>query len=178
MKWLSQEIVFSTEQGTDALSLLVKSASEQRKLLLEATRRIRALSRMERYEESLELIRTVPCVGFITGMTFLTEIEDISRFANSDKLAGYIGLIPTSHASGEKEGKGEMTFRGQAQMKSMLIESSWFARIDPTLSMSFSALIQRMEPNKAITRIARKVLNRIYYVLKYKKEYVCSVVKG
>ncbi|KAA6306917.1 hypothetical protein EZS27_041418, partial [termite gut metagenome] len=69
MKWLSQEIVFSTEQGTDALSLLVKSASEQRKLLLEATRRIRALSRMERYEESLELIRTVPCVGFITGMT-------------------------------------------------------------------------------------------------------------
>ncbi|KAA6306539.1 hypothetical protein EZS27_041803, partial [termite gut metagenome] len=84
----------------------------QRKLLLEATRRIRALSRMERYEESLELIRTVPCVGFITGMTFLTEIEDISRFANSDKLAGYIGLIPTSHASGEKEGKGEMTFRG------------------------------------------------------------------
>ena len=111
-------------------------------------------------------------------MTFLTEIEDISRFNNSDKLAGYIGLIPTSHASGEKEGKGEMTFRGQAQMKSMLIESSWFAaRIDPALSSCFSSLVQRMEPNKAITRIARKVLNRIYFVLKYKKEYVCSVVK-
>lgn len=178
MRWLSEEVTFSTEQGKVALSLLVNSATEQRKLLLEATRKIRELSRTSSYEEPLRLARTVPGIGFITGMTFLTEIEDISRFGNSDKLAGYIGLIPTSHASGEKEGKGEMTFRGQAQMKSMLIESSWFAaRIDPALSSCFSSLVQRMEPNKAITRIARKVLNRIYYVLKYKKEYVCSVVK-
>ncbi len=178
MKWLSEEITFSTVQGQEALSLLVSSAIGQRKLLLEATRKIRELSQREDYEQSLKLIRTVPGVGFITGMTFLTEIEDISRFTNSDKLAGYIGLIPTSHSSGEKQSKGEMTFRGQAQMKSMLIESSWFAaRMDPALAACFGQLVQRMEPNKAITRIARKVLNRIYFVLKYKQEYVCSVVK-
>lgn len=178
MKWLSEEIAFSTVQGKEALALLVNSATGQRKLLLEATRKIRELSRTADYEEPLRLIRSVPGVGFITGMTFLTEIEDVSRFANSDKLAGYIGLIPTSHTSGEKESKGEMTFRGQAKMKSMLIESSWFAaRIDPALSQCFSSLAQRMESNKAIIRIARKVLNRIYFVLKYKKEYVCSVVK-
>lgn len=178
IKWLSEEITFSTSQGQEALVLLINSAIGQRRLLLEATRKIRDLSRTPNYEKPLRLIRTVPGVGFVTGMTFLTEIEDIGRFANSDKLAGYVGLIPTSHASGEKDSKGEMTFRGQAQMKSMLIENSWFAaRIDPALSLSFSSLVQRMEPNKAITRIARKVLNRIYFVLKYKEEYVCSVVK-
>ena len=178
VKWLSEEIPFSTPQGKEALSLLVSSATEQSKLLLEATRKIRKLSLTVDYQEPLRLIRTVPGVGFITGMTFLTEIEDIGRFCSSDKLAGYIGLILTSHASGEKQGKGEMTFRGQARIKSMLIESSWFAvRIDPALSVCFSNLVQQMEPNKAIVRIARKVLNRIYFVLKYKKEYVCSVVK-
>ena len=120
----------------------------------------------------------VPGIGFMTGMTFLTEIENIQRYSNTDKLAGYIGLIPTSHSSGEKDSKGEMTFRGQAQMKSMLIESSWFAaRIDPALSMCFLSLQQRMEANKAIIRIARKVLNRIYFVMKNKTEYVCAVVK-
>lgn len=176
MKWLSEEITFSTPQGQEALYLLINSAAEQRKLLLEATRKIRSLSCTSDYEESLRLIRTVPGIGFITGMTFLTEIENISRFTNSDKLAGYIGLIPTSHTSGEKGGKGEMTFHGQTQMKSMLIKNSWFAaRIDPALSECFSNLVQRMEPNKVITRIARKVLNRIYFVLKYK--YVCSVVR-
>jgi hypothetical protein len=34
-----------------------------------------------------------------------------------------------------------------------------------------------MEPNKAIIRIARKLLNRIYYVLKNKKEYDKNVIK-
>ena len=178
MKWLAEDVCFSTVPGKEALSLLVNSATEQRKLLLTATRKIRVLSSTTDYEEPLRLIRTVPGIGFITGMTFLTEIEDIGRFHNSDKLAEYIGLIQTSHASGEKEGKGEMTFRGQAQMKSMLIESSWFAaRIDPALSGCFSGLVQRMEPNKAITRKARKVLNRVFFVLKYKQEHVCSVVK-
>ena len=178
IKWLSEDIIFTTEQGQAGLNLLIKSAIEQRKLLLEATRKIRVLSRTPKYENSLRLLRTVPGIGLVTGMTLLTEIEDISRFANTDKLAGYIGLIPTSHSSGEKDKKGEMTFRGQAQIRSMLIESSWFAaRIDPALSMCFSKLSARMEPNKAITRIARKVLNRIYYVLKYKKEYVCDVVR-
>lgn len=178
MNWLTEDVLFSTVQGKESLVLLVHSAQEQRKLLLQATRNIRRLAGSDRYKEQLKLIRSVPGVGLIVGMTFLTEIEDISRFANADKLAGYIGLIPTSHSTGDKENKGEMTFRGQAQLKSMLIESSWYAaRIDPALSMSYSKLLQRMVPNKAIVKIARKVLNRIFYVLKYKREYVCSVVK-
>lgn len=90
MEWLSQDVVFSTEAGRESLSLLVASVNEQRKLLLEATRKLRVLSRAQEYEASLALIRTVPGVGFITGMTFLTEIENIERFSNSDKLAGYI----------------------------------------------------------------------------------------
>lgn len=81
----------------------------------------------------------------------------ILRCSNSDRLAGYVGLIPTSHFSGEKENKGKMTFRGQTQVRNKLIECVWFAaRIDPALNMAFSRLIQRMEPNKAIIRIARK----------------------
>lgn len=76
MKWLSEEITFSIVQGREALSLLVSSGVGQRKLLLEATRKIRELSRVD-YEESLRLIGTVLGVGFIMGMIFFTEIEDI-----------------------------------------------------------------------------------------------------
>jgi len=60
-----------------------------------------------------------------------------------------------------------MTFRGQIHLKKGLIESAWVAsRIDPALTHSFIKLCKRMEPNKAIIRIARKLLNRIYYTLK------------
>jgi len=71
-----------------------------------------------------------------------------------------------------------MTFRGQKTLKTLLIESSWTAaRSDPALIMSYLSYVKRMEPNKAVVRIARKVLNRMYFVLKNKMEYVPGVVK-
>jgi transposase len=107
----------------------------------------------------------------------MTHIETIDRFKNTDYLASYVGLIPNSHSSGESENKGEMTFRGQNHLKAILVESSWVAvRVDPALSLSYNTYIHRMQPNKAIIRIARKLLNRIYYVLKNQREYVCGVV--
>jgi transposase len=108
----------------------------------------------------------------------LTEVENIERFGNSDHFAGFIGLVPNRHSSGSREKIGEMTFRGQDTLKRALIESSWFAaRLDPALTKSFHSYFNRMEANKAIIRIARKVLNRMYFVLKNKMEYVSSVVK-
>lgn len=177
MKWLNQ-VSLQHESGTQTLKILVQEAEQQRKLLLEVLRKIRTLSRSEKYATNMELLRTIPGVGFITAITFLTEIENIERFENTDHFAGFVGLIPNRHSSGNKENNGDMTFRGQTALRKSLIESSWFAaRLDPALAMSFNSHVRRMEPNKAIIRIARKLLNRMYYVLKNKREYVSGVVK-
>lgn len=177
MKWLDG-VSLQHETGTQTLKILVQEAEQQRMLLLEVTRTIRVLSRNEKYATNIILLRKIPGVGLITAITFLTEIENIERFINSDHFAGFVGLVPNRHSSGGKENNGEMTFRGQDALRKSLIESSWFAaRFDPALNMSYHGYIKRMEPNKAIIRIARKVLNRIYYVLKNKVEYVPGVVK-
>ena len=42
---------------------------------------------------------------------------------------------------------------------------------------AFQKLTKRMKPNKAIVRIARKLLNRIRFVLKNKTAYEIAVVK-
>lgn len=178
MKWLNQGVSLQHESGTQTLKILLQEAEQQRKLLLEILRKIRVLSRSEKYATNMELLRTIPGVGFITAITFLTEIENIDRFENTDHFAGFVGLIPNRHSTGGKENNGDMTFRGQIDLRKSLIESSWFAaRLDPALAMSFNGYVRRMEPNKAIIRIARKVLNRMYYVLKNKSEYVSGVVK-
>jgi transposase len=126
----------------------------------------------------MELLRSIPGVGFVTAITFLTEIENIERFESTDHFAGFVGLVPNRHSTGGKKNNGDMTFRGQNALRKSLIESSWFAaRLDPALTLSFNNYVRRMEPNKAIIRIARKVLNRMHYVLKNKKEYVHGVIK-
>lgn len=177
MRWLNQ-VSLDHESGTQTLKMLIQEAEQQRKLLLEVLRKIRVLSRSEKYATNIELLRSIPGVGFITAITFLTEIDNIGRFENTDHFAGFVGLIPNRHSTGGKENNGDMTFRNQTALRKSLIESSWFAaRLDPALSMSFNSYVRRMDPNKAIIRIARKVLNRMYYVLKNRKEYVSGVVR-
>ena len=71
-----------------------------------------------------------------------------------------------------------MTKRGRKALKIMLIEASWDAmRLDPALMAKFNELTKRMEKNKAIIRIARKMLSRIRYVLIHQQKYVIGVVK-
>ena len=177
MKWLT-ELSFSEESGRQALDIMLHAAEELRKLLLLVTRQIKALSLQEKYAVNASLLKTVPGIGLLTAMVILTEIETIDRFEDTDHFAAYVGLVPTRSGSGDVTNVGEMTFRGQDKLKKCIVESSWTAaRIDPALSLAYNKYVLRMEANKAIIRIARKLLNRIYYVLKNKKEYVKSIVK-
>ena len=175
--WL-KTVQLNHQSGNIALAMLIKEAELLRTLLLEVNKELKALSNTEKYAEKMELIRSVPGIGLVTGMLFLSEIETINRFENNDKFAGMIGIVPDCHSSGENEKNGEITPRRHIHLRGGLIESSWIAaRIDPALSKAFSDYCKRMEPNKAIVRIARKLSNRIYYVLKNEKKYETRIVK-
>jgi transposase len=114
----------------------------------------------------------------MTAMTFLTQIGDINRFERLDDLCNYIGLVPSMYGSGDKMQTGKMIHRGRKELKIMLIEASWEAvRKDPALMLKFNELIKSMHKNKAIVRIARKLLGRIRFVLKNQQHYELSVVK-
>ena len=178
MKWLNEAVVTEYESGTQAFKILIQEAQQHRAHLLDVTRKVRKLAQSEKYSKETALLMSIPGIGLLTAMIVLTEIETIKRFENTDHLAGFVGLVPMRHSSGEKKNDGEMTFRGHDALKSALIESSWMAaRFDPVLLKSYLGYAKRMEPNQAITRIARNVLNRIYYVLKNERKYVPGIIK-
>jgi transposase len=178
IQWLKEDAASANRINREAFLFLVNEFEAKKQSLLTITRMVTQLSKEVRYKKNMELIRSIPGIGLITGITFLVEIEDITRFQSNDKFAGFIGIIPCCHSSGEKDNKGEMTPRGQVNMKAALIESSWIAaRVDPVLTLSFNKYCRRMESNKAIIRIARKLSNRIYFVLTKQTKYVCGVVQ-
>ena len=124
-------------------------------------------------EANYDLLCSIPGIGGIVAMTLLTEINDITRFNNEKQFASYLGLVPTSHSSGDKTIHGEMTFRGNKELGPMMIEAAWIAiRNDAGLAASFSNYCRKMKPQQAIVRIARKLANIIISVLKNKKKYV------
>jgi len=100
------------------------------------------------------------------------------RFRSPDHLASYVGLVPGEDSSSEKEVNTGISHRRNALLRVILIEASWVAvRKDPALLLAFSALARRMPKNRAIIRIARKLLNRIRYVLKHQQPYQPGIVK-
>lgn len=177
INWL-ETIKMEELSGQQALESVVLTNKNLRVSVLQTTKHIHALAKTETYAANVLLLRSIPGIGLLTAMMLLTELEDISRFKNFDTFCGFVGLIPSTHSSGEKEVVGEMTSRGHSVLRSAIVESAWVAaRHDPALIKSYHDYCKRMEPNKAIIRIARKLLSRIAYVLKNKKTYICSVVK-
>jgi len=171
MEWLRKDVVlFSSTRNS--LDMLLKQVESMRNNLLEATRRIRQLAKNERYATAYRNLLSIPGIGSITAMCLLTETDDINRFRNEKQFASYIGLIPACHNSGEKKINCEKTFRGNKHICPMIIECAWTAaRRDKAMADFYSKCCRRMEPNKAIIHIARKMSNRILMVLNTGKQY-------
>jgi transposase len=111
-------------------------------------------------------------------MIIVLELETLERFESTDKLASFIGLIPSTKSSGEQDKVGGITKRGHHLLRSALIESAWIAaRIDPALNLSYHNYCKRMQANQAIVRIAKKLVSRIKFVLKNNLPYESKIVK-
>lgn len=174
--WLS-DLRFDESCLNQVLSNYVSHGLALRKELLVISKQIRELSHRQDLHFAVELLLSIPGIGPITAMVIIAELYDIHRFPTLDHLCSFVGLIPRMFNSGDKEKTGRLTTRGRKQLKNMLIESSWIAvRVDPAMMLSFNELTKRMNKNKAIIRIARKMLSRIRYVLIHQEKYEIGVV--
>jgi transposase len=164
--------------GQSVLKAYLEELSHLREIMVGLNRELRALAMSDSYRFNVSLLRSIPGIGTLAAMTLLTELFDINRFTSLDTLANYVGLVPDTHGSGEKEYTGEITRRRNHLLRALLIECSWIAvRKDPVLMLVFNNLSKRMTKNRAIIRIARKLLNRIRFVLKNQQMYVPGVVE-
>ena len=171
IEWL-KSIEFETSYAKETLNNQIENCIAIKNSKLKITRQIFALSKTEKYQENVALLRTVPGIGITTSMQLLVELESVNRFKNLDKFLSFIGFIPATHSSGEKDRTGRITPRGHGILRSALVESAWIAiRRDPALIIKYEQLMKQMNSQRAIVRIAKKLLSRIYFVLKNKRPY-------
>jgi transposase len=177
INWI-ESVRMERASGNLSLKVHLDELKHIRQTIAEMNRAIRSLAHSDDYRNNVRILKTVPGVSILTAMMLLTELYDINRFKTLDKLCSYVGLIPNTDSSGETDHKTGMTGRRNALLRFILIESAWTAvRKDPALMMAFNELCKHMTKTKAIVRIARKLLNRIRYVLKNQQEYVPAVVQ-
>lgn len=170
-------IKFAYEIGTKHLHWQLEELIERRSRIVAITKQIREYCVTYGMQEIVEALLTIPGFGFITTVTMLSEIMDINRFGKFDELAAYVGLAPAVQSSGERERNLGIMKIHNRKLRKILIEAAWIAvRQDPALTSCYNGYIKRMSKQRAIIKIAKKLLNRMRGIWKKRGEYVMGVI--
>lgn len=128
-------------------------------------RHIVELSKTSKYSQLVNLLKSIPGVGLLGSMILISEIIDINRFKRADELHSFAGLIPGVHSSGDHEHVGRITSRANHFIRPIIVQCAWIAsKRDPELMLTYINLKKKMKSNRAIIRVAKKLLNRVRYV--------------
>ena len=175
--WLGS-LTFEEESAIANLHYCLDELQSERNRIKDILKTLRTISRRPPIKQIVfDYLMSVPGVGFITAITFFSEIVDMHRFSCFDQLASFVGLVPDTDSTGEREINTGLTFRQNKFLRHMLIEAAWVAvRIDPALTQKYLELSRRMKKQQAIIRIAKKLTSRMRHVWYNETVYVKAIV--
>jgi transposase len=127
----------------------------------------RELGPLARADRRVELLRTIPGIGPVLGLTIATEIGEVSRFGSPRKLVGYAGLAPRVKQSGERSRSGELSKAGSRTLRFAAVEAAQGAwrESNPWHRLYSDVKARTGKANPAKTAVARKVLIASWHVL-------------
>lgn len=100
-------------------------------MIVSLTERIREYERQleticqEHYPET-ELLRQVEGIGALTALTFVLTLEDPYRFEKSRAVGAYLGLVPASDQSGDRDPQKRISKEGDEMMRKLLVGSAHY----------------------------------------------------
>ena len=144
--------------------------------MLHVSNELRAYCR-KHFRKDYYLYKSVPGIGGITAAAIISELGDLRRFNTLDELAAIVGLVPGLYESSDRSQCLGLSKRSNRQLRSLLIESSWVAvRKDMALQQYYRQHAHK-EPNKAIIKVAHKLLSRIRAVITTGIPYQFALLK-
>jgi transposase len=130
------------------------------------------------HPEAVRLM-THPGVGPITALAFVLVIGDPARFANSKKLASYLGLIPSEDSSGGKQRLGHISKQGNAMLRGLLVEAAHVAvRHEAHWKRDYRRLAMRKNRSIAVVAVARKLAVRLWWMWRRGVDYAQLSASG
>lgn len=118
------------------------------------------------------LLMSHPGVGPIVALATVVTLGDVSRFERGKKVASYVGLIPSEDSSGERRRLGAISKQGNSFMRFLLVQAAMSAaKGDAELGRAYKRLCQRKHHGVAKVAIARKLVVRLYWMLRTNTRY-------
>lgn len=124
-------------------------------------------------DESVRLLLTHPGVGVMTALCVAHSLGDVTRFTNSRQVVAFAGLDPLEHSSGEKQHCwGRISKAGSRLLRYLLGQAGQQSlKADATLGAFYQRVSQRRGKAVAKVATARKLLIRLYILLRDRVTY-------
>jgi transposase len=136
------------------------------------------MARSAPYSGQVDLLTTVPGIGWLTALTLLVEIVDFSRFPDGEALSSFAGLTPSEYSSGDRVRHGRITRQGNPILRAALVESSWILiGKDPEMRRFYERIKIRRGGKKAIVAVARKLCHRLLAITKQGQPYRVNEIR-
>lgn len=121
----------------------------------------RQLVAAARTNASCRLLMSIPGVGTVNAVSFVSAIEEPGNFRNSRAVGAWLGLTTRRYQSGEVDYDGHISRRGDSHLRGLLYEA---ATVIPTRTVADSALRrwglglrERLGFKRAAVAVARKL---------------------
>lgn len=129
--------------------------------------------------EAARLLMTHPGVGPLTALGTVLVLGPVERFPDAKHVTSYVGLIPQEESSGGRQRFGHLSKQGNRLLRFLLVEAAQTAsRFDPALKRVYRRLAFRKGRASAKVAVARKLLIRLFIMLRDQIDYAEFVRRG
>jgi len=123
-------------------------------------------------DEDVKLLMTIPGIGYYSALLIKSEIGDISRFPDGEKLCSYAGLVPSVSISGGYTRYGSITKEGSRWLRWIMVECVHIhLRYDTSITRAYHAIAERKGAGIAKVAAARRLLMCCDSVLRNRRPY-------
>lgn len=120
-------------------------------------------------------LMSVPGVGPITALTFISSVEDPGRFERSSSAGAYAGLVPKRSQSGERDYNGRISKTGDPMLRSALYEAANSILIRVKRPCALQTWGKKLAETKGLKRariaVARKLAALLHHLWQTETEF-------
>jgi transposase len=118
-------------------------------------------------DRRVELLLTHKGIGLLSALVVVHTLGDVSRFPSSKEAVAYTGLDPLERSSAGRMRTGSISKAGSAVLRHLLGQAMHVAaRYDPELKAFYKRLANRRSKSIAKTAATRKLLIRLFIMLR------------
>lgn len=134
------------------------------------------LEELANKNEAARRLQTLPGVGPITALGFVSRIDNPGRFKTANQVGSYFGLVPSENSSGERKLRGRITKTGDKYVRTLMIQLAIrMIRLKPPAATPLWTWAQRIEArrgrNIARVALARRLTRILFAMLKSNAVY-------